>query len=102
MAKGKGRRKEGSENESRFKVGKVEGTQLLGWVMPDPLKIAVVQTSACASPSSASFSMDVVKYCKMEIAAPTAAPPFMQTIPPMQETMSVVGAIPEARPPPAR
>src|SRR5260370_4971006 len=98
MAKGKGRRKEGSENESRFKVGKVEGTQLLGWVMPDPLKITSVQTSACASPSLVSVLMDEVKYCKMEIAAPTGTAPFTQTIPPMPETMIIAGATPEMPP----
>src|SRR6266436_4913182 len=47
MVKGKGQREEGSENESGLKVGKVEGAQLLGWVMPDPLNVASVQTSAC-------------------------------------------------------
>src|SRR5260370_3489309 len=76
MAKGKGQRKEGSENESRFKVGKVEGTQLLGWVMPDPLKITSVQTSACASPSLVSVLMDEVKYCQIEITAPPGTTPF--------------------------
>ena len=98
MVKGKGRREEGSENESGLKVGKVEGAQLLGWVMPDPLNIASVQTSACVSPSSASIWMGEVEHGKMETAAPTQTAPFMQTIPPAPETMIVVGPTPETLP----
>jgi len=66
--------------------------------MPDPSNIALVQTSACASPSSASILMDEVKYCKTEIAAPTGTTPFMQTIPPMPETVIVAGTTPKMLP----
>ena len=75
MVKGKGQRKEGSENEFLLEVGRVEEAQLLGWVMPDPLNIAPVQTSAHVSSSSASVGMDEVEHVEIETTAPTSCKP---------------------------